>query len=658
MTSLLATADVAESAELALLLLAIGILIAPFLASKAGLPGLVGLVLYGTLIGPGGLDVVAEGVIEALGAVGLLYLMFQAGVELDLRSFAANRRAAIVFGLGTFAAPFVFGLAEGLWLDYSIAAAILIGSIWASHTLLTYPDVRGAGLAGGRASTTAVSATVITDTLALVVLALVSSISEGGSAGSIVVRLSVGLALVVGWGLFALPWLGRRLYRGIGQARTARFVFLLFGMTSTALLGVAFGIEGIVGAFFAGIGLNRLVPNRGPLMEHVEFFGDVLFVPAFLVYVGTVLDPAVLFQLETLGLAALFLGAVLAGKVLAAQIAGRVLGFDGGERWLIAGMTIPQAAATLAAALVGRSIGLFDDQVINAVVVVVLVSIVIASLLTRWAIARASRVEVATETLGRSVVVCVAGATGRANLMRVAAALAGGDDGSVSPAVVRTDEGAGDVDPQAVAADAAAAGLDTEVVVRHDASVSEGMLRVMSERSASMVLLQREHAPSLEELLLGGDIDEVGAGARVPAMVGRFHEGPLERVVAGVGGNGHDPSDVGLVVEAALRIARHLAVPLVVAVESGASVERLDLVGAEVLQLDRPLIEAAATVMRPGDLLVVSMDLARGGVFGSHGRRVLATAAGVSTLVCAGPGRLVFAPSVMRPSIVAGRSTM
>ena len=299
------------------------VLLGPVIVERAGIPGIIGLLIGGFVIGPHGLGVISSGnqTVPELGQLGLLYLMFVAGLELDLGVLAANRRAAGTFGVLTFALPFVAGLAVGAGLGWELAAALLLGSLLASHTLITYPTFREAGRGANRAVATAVGATVLTDTLALVVLAGVSG-TETGSGSTVVVlgEILLGLVVMAVVGLTVLPRLAMWALRAWGGDRAARYMVAVVSFLAMAVLAETFGIEGIVGAFFAGLALNRLVPNEGPSMERIEFFGSAVFIPVFLVSVGLLLDPSVMFRPSTLGIAALIVVACLGGKALAALV--------------------------------------------------------------------------------------------------------------------------------------------------------------------------------------------------------------------------------------------------------------------------------------------------------------------------------------------------
>ncbi len=360
------------------------ILLGPVVVEKAGMPGIIGLLLGGFAIGTHGLGLIEAGnqTIPELGQLGLLYLMFVAGLELDLALLGAYRKAAITFGLLTFALPFAGGVAVGLQQGWDVDAALLLGSLLASHTLILYPTIRDAGRAGNPAVASAVGATVLTDTIALIVLAGVAGTAKGeGSTTAVLLEVAVGLVVLVAFGLLLLPRIATAALRLWGGDRAARYLVSVVSFLVMAMLAEVFGIEGIVGAFFAGLALNRLVPNEGPSMERIEFFGSAVFIPVFLVSVGLLMDPAVMFTSETLGIALLLCIACLGGKALAAAATRPLLGFTGPETGVMFVLSTPQAAATLAATLVGFEIGLFGVSVVNAVLVLILVSILTSTLL-------------------------------------------------------------------------------------------------------------------------------------------------------------------------------------------------------------------------------------------------------------------------------------
>lgn len=376
-----------ESAEWTFFVAAAVLLAGPVVAERFRLPGLVGIVLGGMLVGPFVLDWVhREGVVESLGELGLLFLMFLAGLELDLDEFQRNRKPALTFGALTFTFPFVLGLLLVLPFGYGLATAALYGSLWASHTLIAYPIVQEHKLTRHRAVGMASGGTVITDTLALFVLAVVvGSVESDDRSAVILVKLLVGLAVLAVYCAFILPRIGRWSLAHLGQGPVPTFLFLLAALTSAALLADRMGLEGIVGAFFAGLALNRLVSTRAEDKEHFEFIGAALLVPFFLLSTGMLLDPRQFTELTVLALAGASLAIVLVGKATAAYVSGRRSGFGTSEIKLVFGLTVAQAAATLAAVTIGTEAGIFDENLLSATLVVVLATVIVSSIVTRIA---------------------------------------------------------------------------------------------------------------------------------------------------------------------------------------------------------------------------------------------------------------------------------
>jgi Kef-type K+ transport system membrane component KefB len=439
--TLLAAIEAPSGPALEFFVLFAVILLGPIVFARLGLPGLIGLVLGGFAIGAHGLDLIGAGdhTVPELGHLGLLYLMFVAGLELDLHVLREYRRAAVALGLAAFAIPFSCGVCAGLALGWSFPATCLLGALLSSHTLIVYPMLRDAGLGGNPAVASAVGATVLTDTLALVVLAVVAGTQTGsGSVHVILAEIGIGLVVLLVVGLLALPPIVDAALRRWGSDRVARYLVIIVALLFMAMLAQIFGIEGIVGAFFAGLGLNRLVPNEGPSMERVEFFGAAVFVPVFLVSIGLLLDPSVMFTGHTLGLAALLCAAALGGKGIACFLVGPLLRFSRPETAAMYVLTIPQAAATLAVTLIGFEIGLFGTSIVNAVLVLILVSIVVAALLAQKVIVWVPAHVGGRPPLGSKVLVVTASAGPSDEAVRTATRLARPDGGQSDILITRT----------------------------------------------------------------------------------------------------------------------------------------------------------------------------------------------------------------------------
>jgi Kef-type K+ transport system membrane component KefB len=625
-----------------LLVLLVVIAVGPFIAERLRLPGILGLIIGGFLIGPTGLAIVHEtSDITELGSIGLLYLMFVAGLELDLNVFARVRRASITFGLMTFALPQVIGTAVAAVLGFEPLAAILIGSLWASHTLVVYPIVQRYGLTSDPAVATTVGATVITDTLALLVLAVVAGIVE--DQGSPLLLL-VGLAVLAAWCWIVLTWLGRWFFSGLGQDRVLRFVFMLAAFLSASYVAQLGGIEGIIGAFFAGLALNRLVPNGGPLMERIEFFGAALFIPAFLVSVGFLVDPSVLTQASTWLLAGAFILSVTAGKGVAALLISRIRGFTWAQTQLAFSLSYAQAAATLAATTVGAQIGLFGQDVVNAVVIVIVVSLLVSSVVAARSAPRIAPASADTRSLGTEVITAVADAGQARRLVPLASRIARTDGGNLVPVHVVADADnsvtLGDARTAATAIDEIVrkAGFDTEPSLRVASSVRQGIRNEIAERDASLLLLGHIGRVRPADYLFGSRSEEIVSGVPVPALIVMLDEEPIRRVLLPIrpedlSGNGMAQSRVaaevaGFLVRSGLKV--------VVATRTGAPPRDLLLPeDVELMAFDGGRGAWAAGQARPGDLVLLPGG-STGRVFDAEATRI-GQAPGVSVAVAVSP---------------------
>jgi Kef-type K+ transport system membrane component KefB len=543
------------------LVLFVVVVLGPRIVERARIPGIVGLLLGGYLIGPHGFGFIGAGneTVPDLGQLGLLYLMFVAGVELDLAQARRHRTSTLVFGGITFAIPMAAGTAVGLALDWDTPAAILLGSLVASHTLITYPLVQKAGLAGDPAVATAVGATVLTDTVTLVILAGVSGSETGeGNAATIALRLIVGLAALTAFAFGVLPPVARWLLRSFGADRAVRYLVAVCGFLSAATVAEIFGIEGIVGAFAAGLALNRLVPNDGPLMERISFFGSAVFVPVFLVSVGLVLEPAVMVEARTLGYAALIILASTGGKALASAIGARLLGFTPTEGWLMFALTAPQAAATLAATTVGYEIGLFSSSVVNAVLILILVSIVVATLVADRMLPSIPRAEETERPLGARVLVAVDHTDPSVGAFALAGALAGPDGGAVDTILVSTQGPMhpGRNDLEALDVLAAQAGVDGSAALRVDRSFAHAVVdAAASARASAVVVVEPDLSP--DACSAWADAVDIENDTEPPVILVRGSDAPSVRSARLVA----PPEDVpGDVRQLAAQVAARLGV--------------------------------------------------------------------------------------------------
>jgi Kef-type K+ transport system membrane component KefB len=292
------------------------VLIGPKLAALVRLPGLVGLIGLGMLVGPNVFGVVSGDVlIGPLGFVGLLYLMFQAGLDLNLEGFAQHRRDSILFGTVTFVLPMVLVTAVALLLHIPFVAAVILASALTSHTLLSYPTVARFDLSSNRAVTATLGATLLATVGALLVLAVAAAGAEGKASTFYWVAFLSGLAIYLVVVLMGVPRFTRWFFTGLGQDRQVRLTFLLSGMGVAAVIADVIGIQAIVGAFLIGLAFNRFVPAGTVIDDRVRVLGNSLFIPAFLVSTGMMLDPvSLLTEPRTLILGSSFLIAEVVAK--------------------------------------------------------------------------------------------------------------------------------------------------------------------------------------------------------------------------------------------------------------------------------------------------------------------------------------------------------
>ncbi|WP_419870320.1 cation:proton antiporter [Chryseobacterium sp. CT-SW4] len=384
-----------EDPVLKFLLVLIIILAAPLLLNKIKVPHLLGLIIAGAIIGPNGFNVLSrDSSIVVTGTTGLLYIMFLAGLEIDMGDFKKNKWKSLTFGVYTFVVPFGLGFLGAYYLlHFSLLTSILFASLFSSHTLIAYPLVSKLGIAKNKAVNITVGGTMITDVLALLVLAIIVGMSQGEVDTSFWVKLSVSFiifALVV---LLIFPIIGRWFFKKVDD-KISQYIFVLVMIYLAALLAELAGVEAIIGAFFAGLALNRLIPHTSSLMNRVEFVGNAIFIPFFLISVGMLIDFKVFFKSwETLEVAAIMLIASIGGKYLSAVATQKTFRLSKEEGRLIFGLSSASAAATLASVMVGYNIiisetesgepiRLLNEHVLNGSILLILISCTISSFIS------------------------------------------------------------------------------------------------------------------------------------------------------------------------------------------------------------------------------------------------------------------------------------
>lgn len=367
------------------------ILITPLLLKRLKIPGIIGLIISGVIIGPNGLGVLDKTVaIDLFSVIGLLYIMFIAGLELDMNDFNKNKYKSVLFGFYTFIFPFIIGLFTCRYaLGYDWLASTLTASMFSTHTLLAYPIATKFGIVKNQAVAITVGGTIITDTAVLLMLSVINASAQGNLDSSFWITLGISMLIFSAIMFFVIPRLARWFFTRLEGEKTSHYVFVLSMVFFAAFLAEVAGIEKIVGAFAAGLVLNRLVPHSSVLMNRIEFVGYSVFIPIFLVSVGMIVDVSVLMNGPVALTVAVVLSVVaLVGKWLAAFFTRLTLGYSVAQQNLIFGLSSAHAAATLAVILVGYNQKIIDENILNGTIILILITCIVASFSTEAAAKR------------------------------------------------------------------------------------------------------------------------------------------------------------------------------------------------------------------------------------------------------------------------------
>jgi Kef-type K+ transport system membrane component KefB len=369
-------------------LILIIILISPVLLRKIRIPGIIGLIISGVIIGPFGLNLLEKNLaIDLFSTIGLLYIMFMAGLDLDMNEFIANRNKSLLFGVFTFIIPFGMGFPVAYYLfAYDFNSSLLIASLFSTHTLVAYPIVSKYGISKNQAVAITVGGTIFTDTAVLLLLAVVIGSNDGTLDGRFWMNMGISVTIFTLIMFYFIPKLARWFFRNFENEKHAHYIFVLLVVFFAAFLSELAGLEPIIGAFMAGLALNRQIPHSSALMNRVEFIGNSLFIPFFLISVGMVVDIRVLFKgFASLSIIGVLLLIALSSKWFAALFTQWAFRYSKTERNLIFGLSSSHAAAVLAVILVGFKAGLLDENILNGTIVLILVSCIVASFVTEKA---------------------------------------------------------------------------------------------------------------------------------------------------------------------------------------------------------------------------------------------------------------------------------
>ncbi|WP_410060950.1 cation:proton antiporter [Alistipes putredinis] len=385
-----------EDPILKFLLILVIILAAPLLLNKLKIPYLLGLIIAGAVIGPHGLNLVLrDSSIILSGTAGLLYIMFLSGLDMDMSDFRKNGTRSLVFGLYTFCVPLLLGILAGYYiLGFSIYSSILLAGLFASQTLIAYPIVSKLGIARDKAVTIAVGGTVITDTLALLLLTVIVGMVTGNTDDMFWYRLGISVVLCIAFIMLLFPLIGHWFFKHCSD-NISQYIFVLVMVFLGAYLAHLAGLEPIIGAFLAGLALNRLIPRTSPLMNRIEFVGNAIFIPFFLIGVGMLIDYRAFFRdWESIKVAAVMIVLITAAKYIAALLTQKTFKLSSDQRTVIFGLSSAHVAATLAAVMVGYNvivgqtpdgepIRLLGESVLNGTILMILATCTISTFATQ-----------------------------------------------------------------------------------------------------------------------------------------------------------------------------------------------------------------------------------------------------------------------------------
>lgn len=371
------------------------ILLSPILLRRAQIPAIIGLIISGVIIGPHGLRLIGERTMESEGSIklfstiGLLYIMFMAGLELEMNQFKKYLNKSLTFGFFTFAIPIALGYPLCYYvLHLSPMASLLTASMFATHTLVAYPIVSKYGLSKHSAVAITVGGTILTDTAVLIILAIISSATHGSLDFAFWVRLVTSLTIFSLIMFLIIPRVAKWFFSKLDSEKSSQYIFVLSVVFFAAFLAEVAGVEHIIGAFVAGLVLNRLIPHNSILMNRIEFIGNSLFIPFFLIFVGMVVDYKVFFQgTWPLVIAGILTAFAIFSKWLAALATQLLFGMSKIERQIIFGLSTSHAAATLAIIMVGydEGRGILDINIVNGTVLLILFTCMTASFVTESA---------------------------------------------------------------------------------------------------------------------------------------------------------------------------------------------------------------------------------------------------------------------------------
>ncbi|MGE8341787.1 MAG: cation:proton antiporter [Flavobacterium sp.] len=613
------------------------ILLCPILLKKINIPGIIGLIISGVIIGPHGLNILAKNsAVDLFSTIGLLYIMFIAGLELDMNEFKANRNKSLLFGFFTFILPLSIGFPVCFYLlKYDFNASFLTASMFATHTLVAYPIVSKLGIAKNQAVAITVGGTILTDTAVLIILAVIMGSSQGNLNQAFWVKLIISLAIFSAIMFLIIPRVAKWFFKKLESEKHAHYIFVLSVVFFAAFLAEVAGVEPIIGAFVAGLALNPLIPHSSALMNRIEFMGNSLFIPFFLISVGMLVDvsvilsgPTALIVAGTLSVVAIF------GKWIAAFFTQIVFKYTRTERQLIFGLSSAHAAATLAVILVGFKAKILDENILNGTIILILITCIVASFATEKAAKKIAicEEEISHEDADRDqildehILIPLAKSSAAASLLDFALLIK--DKKSSNPVTLLTivpnnNQAEKNILKYRKAADkfviqGSASEVKINTIARIDHNPASGIARTSKEIMSDIVIVGWPRKTGFIDKIFGENVDSIINNVDKTLFICRFQKNFIEekRLVFICPPFSERGIGFHLLMQKVSRLAQELSIPIVIygeertyqAIQQIASNLKLNSKFGFKNVSDWEDFESISTEIKPTDLVVVNLS--------------------------------------------------
>ena len=517
-------------------------LLTPIVSNKIKIPSVIGLIIFGILIGPYGFKIIEKNsAIDLFSTIGMLYIMFLAGLELDMSSFKINKYKSIVFGVFTFIIPIAIGFPICYYvLNLSFSTSCLISVMFATHTLIAYPIVSRLGITKDISIAVAVGGTILTDTAVFILLTVIFEMESLSSSTELwLLEFLIGICVFSVIMFVVVPRVSKWFFRRLENEKYSHYIYVLFILFGSSFLAKTLGLEEIIGAFSAGLVLNRLIPHSSILMNRVSFIGNSLFIPIFLISVGMIINTQLITNgYDTLKMIVILTAVAILGKWLAAFLSQKLLNFTKIQRNIIFGLSSSHVAATLVVILTGKEKGIVDDSILNGTIFLILITCIVASFVTERAALKIVLDEEKNDNQDRKIVFTkseyILIPVGDYNALERMLHFANIVINKTLKhkifllSVVKTTE-AEDINlkrskEKLLKASEKYSAIDTKITaeITIDSNIAGGIVRFSKEKEVDIIVLDWERTKDLAEMLLGSTMDNIVKNSQLSQFICDF----------------------------------------------------------------------------------------------------------------------------------------